>query len=111
MNFKTPQEAKKFLAKYSEKVGFGVKLYRERPKSKWVNCIKEGACKFYKPGEDRKRKKITKRNMCKAAILLKKVRDQSGSIVSYSIDYVNLNHNHELLQSQLRTMCGSRTGG
>jgi hypothetical protein len=30
---------------------------------------------------------------------LKKVRDQNGSIVSYTIDYVNLNHNHKLLPS------------
>jgi hypothetical protein len=64
------------------------KLYKRR-------CMK-----FYRPGEDRKRKKMTKRNMCKAAILLKKVRDQSGSIVSYTTDYVNLNHNHKLLPSQ-----------
>jgi hypothetical protein len=99
MSFKTAQEQRLFFSKYGEKVGFGVKLYRERPESKWVNCIKEGSCKFYKPDEDHKRKKMTKRNMCKAAIQLKKVRDQNGSIVSYTIDYVNLNHNHKLLPS------------
>jgi hypothetical protein len=99
MSFKTAQEAKICFAKYGLKVGFGVKLYRERHESKWLNCINEGPCKFYKHGGDRKRKKTTKRNMCKAAIWLKKVRDESGSIVSYTIDYVNLNHNHKLLLS------------
>jgi hypothetical protein len=31
MSFKTTQEANNLFAKYGEKVGFGVKFYRERP--------------------------------------------------------------------------------
>ncbi|RLN42729.1 hypothetical protein C2845_PM01G42410 [Panicum miliaceum] len=52
MSFKTQADAKKYFARYGQEVGFGVKLYRSRPESKWVNCIREGASKYYKPGQD-----------------------------------------------------------
>ncbi|RLN33561.1 hypothetical protein C2845_PM03G30510 [Panicum miliaceum] len=103
MSFKTQADAKKFFARYGQEVGFGVKLYRSRPESKWVNCIHEGESKYYKLGEDRKRKKTSKRVKCKAAIWKKKVRGSDGGVLSYTVDYVNLDQNHSLLHSPATT--------
>lgn len=99
MSFKTPKEAKDFFARYGQEVGFAVKLYRSRPDSKWVNCHREGTCTSQPPAEERKRKKTTKRCECAAAIRMKKVRGADGKVESYTVDYVNLIHNHELLPS------------
>lgn len=101
MIFKTVKEAKAFYARYGQEVGFGVKLYRSRPGSKWINCHREGTCKS--KVQDRKRKKTTKRCECNAAMRLKKVLGPDGKIDSYIVDYVNLHHNHQFLPSPTTT--------
>lgn len=103
MKFRSVQDAYGFYAHYAGVVGFGIKKYREKTGCKWLNCVREGKCKFHKPGERRVRKKTTKRVGCLAGLKLRKVYDGNGRLFCVVIDVANLFHNHTFLKSPSAT--------
>jgi hypothetical protein len=103
MQFRTVDDAYGFYAHYAEVVGFGIKKYREKRGSKWLNCVKEGKCKFHKEGGKRVRKKTTKRTGCLARLKLKKVYGDDRKLWCVVIELANLNHNHNFLPSPSAT--------
>jgi hypothetical protein len=99
MQFRSVQDAYGFYARYAGVVGFGIKKYREKHGCKWLNCVREGKCKFHKEGVLRVRKKTTKRVGCLAGLKLKKVYGVDGKLCSVVVDVARLSHNHDFLPS------------
>lgn len=99
MRFRSIEAAHAFYRDYADAVGFGIKLYRGKKRSKWMNYVREGKCKPKLKGDKRVRKKTSKRVGCKAGIKLRKVFAEDGSLQCVVIDLVNHCHNHPLLPS------------
>ena len=90
MGFATEEEGYDFYLQYAREAGFGITKLKRKPMSRLYACSRQGTSTFYKPGEERKRAKMSKRVNCKAAVKMKKKGKE------WIYEKVMLEHNHTL---------------
>lgn len=90
MVFVTEEGGYDFYLQYARAAGFGITKLRRKPMSHLYACSREGTSTFYKPGEEQKRAKMSKRVNCKAAVKMKKKGKE------WIYEKVLLEHNHTL---------------
>ncbi|KAL6838828.1 hypothetical protein ACP4OV_031542 [Aristida adscensionis] len=92
MRFATREDAYDFYCYYARKAGFDVRITVTRKTVGVFSCNKQGICEFYKPGQDRKREKMSKRCDCKASVKAK-WNKKNGY---WFFDWIRLEHCHPL---------------
>ncbi|KAM3196566.1 hypothetical protein ACQJBY_072326 [Aegilops geniculata] len=90
MAFVTDEEGYEFYQQYARSAGFGITKLKRKPMSRLYACSRGGASTFYKPGEECKRAKMSKKVNCGAAVKIKKRGKE------WIYEKVKLEHNHTL---------------
>ncbi|XP_062195274.1 protein FAR1-RELATED SEQUENCE 5-like [Phragmites australis] len=93
--FESREEAYEFYCYYARQAGFDVRITKNKKMVGEFSCNRQGKCNFYKPGEERKKEKTSKRIGCKAFVKAK-WNIRSGY---WYFERIRIEHNHPLTSS------------
>ncbi|KAK3123172.1 hypothetical protein QOZ80_8AG0625340 [Eleusine coracana subsp. coracana] len=95
LQFDSREDAYNFYCYYARMAGFDVRITKTYPTVGEFSCNKQGKCEFYKPGEERKKDKTSKRTICKAFLKAKWTKKKGY----WFFDRIRMEHNHILTPS------------
>ena len=96
LRFESREEAYRFYCLYARMAGFDVRITKTHATVGEFSCNKQGKWEFYKPGEERKKDKTTKRTACKAFVKAKGNKKKGY----WFFERIEMKHNHVLTASE-----------